>query len=113
MVEQDMNSSKRSKIRFANQTQQSRMVAGVCVPILDDGSSDYDELLREAIRIALRMGTNPTHDDWHDLYDRIRALMDAYIASPEGRGENASTLMSRLAACIADVIPVEERKGKW
>lgn len=87
-----MSSSKRSKIRFANQTQQSRMVAGVCVPILDDGSGDYDELLREAIRVALRMDTNPTHDDWHDLYDRIRALMDAYIASPEGRGENASTL---------------------
>jgi hypothetical protein len=36
--------------------------------------------------------------------------MDAYVASPEGQGEDASTLMSRLAACIAHVIPMAVRK---
>ena len=93
------------KDEFTNYNQQSRMVAGVCVP---DG--DYDELLREAVRIALRTDMNPTHDDWDDLYDRIRGLMDAYIHSPEGAGEDASTLMSRLAACVADVVPLPVRK---
>jgi hypothetical protein len=87
------------------------MVAGVCVPIYG-GGPDYDELLRESIRVALRMDTNPTHDDFDDLYNRIRALMDAYLHSPEGQGEDVCTLMTRLAACVADVIPVEERKGK-
>jgi hypothetical protein len=109
MVEQeDMSSNKRNK------TQQSRMVAGVSVRISDDGAGDYDELLREAIRVALRMGTNPAHDDWPELYDRIRELIDAYIRSPEGTcldGTEAPTsmLMCRLATCIADVIPVEQR----
>jgi hypothetical protein len=91
--------------KFTSYRQQSRMVAGVCVP--DD---DYDALLREAVRVALRMGTNPTRDDWDDLYDRIRGLMDAYFHSPEGRGADASMLMCRLAACIADVIPRSVRK---
>jgi hypothetical protein len=97
-------SSKR-KLRFTNYNQQSRMVAGVCVP---DG--DYDELLREAVRIALRTDMNPTHDDWDDLYDRIRGLMDAYIHSPEGAGQDTSALMSRLAACVADVVPLSVRR---
>jgi hypothetical protein len=82
---------------------QSRMVEGVCVP---DG--DYDELLREAVRVALRMDDS---DDWNVLYDRIRKLMDAYVASPEGVGEDAATLLSRLAACVSDVIPMAIRKG--
>ncbi len=64
----------------------------------------------EAVRVALRIDTNPTDDDWDDHYGRIRALIDAYVASPEGRGEDASTLMSRLAVCIADVIPMAVRK---
>ena len=42
------------------------MVAGVCVP-----HGDYDELLREAMRIALGMDTNPTRDDTQDRYTRI------------------------------------------
>ena len=37
---------------------QTPMVAGVCVPI-DDGAGDYDELLREALRVALRIDTDP------------------------------------------------------
>ena len=109
MVEQeDMSSNKRNK------TQQSRMVAGVSVRISDDGVGDYDELLREAIRVALRMDTNPAYDDFSELYDRIRELIDAYIRSPEGAsaGENETILMCRLAACITDVIPVEERKQR-
>jgi hypothetical protein len=81
------------------------MVEGVCV--LD---GDYDELLREAVRVALRMDTT-THDDWVFVYDRIRTLMAAYLASPEGVGEDACTLLSRLAACISDVIPLAVRKG--
>ena len=107
MVEQeDMSSNKRNK------TQQSRMVAGVSVRISDDGVGDYDELLREAIRVALRMDTNPAYDDFSDHYDRIRELVDAYVHSPEGADAPASMLMCRLAVCITDVIPVEERKQR-
>jgi hypothetical protein len=62
------------------------------------------------VRIALRMDMNPTHDDWDVLYDRIRGLIDAYIHSPEGAGEDTCTLMSRLAACVADVVPLSVRK---
>jgi hypothetical protein len=54
------------------------------------------------------MDMNPAHDDWDDLCDRIRRLMAAYIASPEG--EDACTLMTRLAACVADVIPMAIRE---
>jgi hypothetical protein len=53
---------------------------------------------------------NPACDDWYDLDERIRRLMDAYIASPEGEGEDTCTLMTRLAACVADVIPMAIRK---
>jgi hypothetical protein len=100
-----------SKIKLSNyQAKQSRIVEGVCVPI-SKGIANYDELLREAIRVALRMDMNPVHDDWDELYNRIRRLMAAYIASPEGKGEDACTLMARLAACVADVIPPEIREG--
>ena len=87
--------------------QQSQMVAGVCVPHRAAGYDDYDELLREALRVALRIDTDPTHDNFHDLYTRIDELMDAYIRSPEG--DDASTMMARLAVCIIDVIPLEQR----
>ena len=100
-----MDSNKQSKT-------QSRMVASVGVAIPDDGIGDYDELLRESVRIALRMGTNPAHDDWPELYDRIRELIDAYIGSPEGGDAPASMLMCRLAVCISDVIPLEQRKRR-
>ena len=109
MVEQeDMSSNKRNK------TQQSRMVAGVSVAISDDGTGDWDELLRESLRVGLRIDTNPACDDFDELYARIRELIDAYIRSPEGTcldGTEAPTsmLMCRLATCIADVIPVEQR----
>jgi hypothetical protein len=103
-------STKPKKIRFTDPQKQSRMIEGVSVAIGHGGIPDYDELLREAVRIALRTDMNPTHDHWDDLYDRIRALMDAYIHSPEGAGEDASTLMSRLASCVADVIPMAVRK---
>jgi hypothetical protein len=101
-----------SKMKFSNyQAKQSRIVEGVCVPIISHGVVDYDELLREAVRVALRMDMNPVRDDWDDLYDRIRRLMAAYIASPEGDGQDTCTLMARLAACVADVIPIAARKG--
>ena len=75
-----------SKMKFSNyQAKQSRIVEGVCVPI-SHGVGNYDELLREAVRVALRMDMDPARDDWDDLYDRIRRLMAAYIASPEGEG---------------------------
>jgi len=100
-----------SKMKFSNyQVKQSRIVEGVSVPI-SHGVGDYDELLREAVRVALRMDINPARDDWDDLYDRIWSLMAAYIASPEGEGEDACRLMTRLAACVADVIPMAIRKG--
>jgi hypothetical protein len=86
---------------------QSRMVAGVCVP-----DRDYDALLREAMRIALGMDTNPTSDDWQDRYTRICELMVAYVDSAEGKGVDAPVLMARLACSITDVIPPMERKGK-
>jgi hypothetical protein len=99
-----------SKMKFSHyQVEQSRIVEGVCVPICA-GIADYDELLREAIRVAIRTDMDPARDDWDDLYDRIRRLIDAYIASPEGEGEEACTLMARLAACVADVIPMAIRK---
>ena len=99
------------KMKFSNyQAKLSRIVEGVCVPIFD-GLGYYDELLREAVRVALRVDMNPERDDWDDLYDRIKRLMAAYIASPEGEGEDACRLMTRLAACVADVIPMAIRKG--
>ncbi len=97
------------KMRFTDLRKQSRMIEGVSVAIYG-GICDYDELLREAVRVALRIDTNPTDDDWDDHYDRIRALTNAYVASPEGQGEDASTLMSRLAVCLADAIPMAVRK---
>ena len=99
-----------SKMKFSGYHAQSRIVEGVCVPI-SGGIGDYDELLREAVRVALRMDMNPMHDDWDDLYDRIRTLMAAYIASPEAEDKDTCTLMTRLAACVSDVIPMAIRKG--
>ena len=100
-----------SKMKFSELWKQSRIVEGVCVPIISHGVVDYDELLREAVRVALRTDMNPVRDDWDDLYDRIRRLMAAYIASPEGEGQDTCTLMTRLAVCVADVIPMAIRKG--
>src|SRR5262249_19263742 len=100
-----------SKMKFSNyHAKRSRIVEGVCVPISDAGG-DYYELLREAVRVALRMGMNPACADWDVLYDRIRRLMAAYIASPAGECEESCTLMARLAACVADVIRMGTRKG--
>ena len=100
-----------SKMKFTNyQAKQTRVVEGVCMPICN-GDCDYDELLREAVRVALRMNMNPVDDDDDDLCKRIERLMAAYIASPEGEGEDSITLMTRLAVSIADAIPVEVRKG--
>jgi hypothetical protein len=99
-----------SKMKFSELWKQSRIVEGVCVPI-SHGVGDYDELLREVVRVALRMDMNPARDDWDDHYDRIRRLISAYIASPEGDGEDTCTLMARLASCVADVIPIAARKG--
>jgi hypothetical protein len=100
-----------SNIKLSNyQVKQSRIVEGVCVPI-SNGVGDYDELLREAVRVALRIDMNPARDDWDDLYVRIRNLMAAYTASPEGEGEDACILMTRLAICVADVIPMTIREG--
>jgi len=98
------------KMKFSELWKQSRIVEGVCVPIISHGVVDYDELLREAVRVALRVDTNPERDDWDDLYDRIKRLMAAYIASPEGEGVDTCTLMARLAACVADVIPMTIRQ---
>jgi hypothetical protein len=87
-----------SKMKFSSyQAKQSRIVEGVCV-----ADCDYDELLREAVRVALRKEMNPACDDWYDLDERIRRLMNAYIASPEGEGEDTCTLMTRLAASVAE-----------
>jgi hypothetical protein len=76
----------------------------------DGGVADYDELLREVVRVALRIDMNPAHDDWDDLYERIERLISAYIGSSEGEGEASCTLMARLAACVADVIPLAARR---
>ena len=97
-----------SKTKFTGYRQ--HMVAGVCLPIDHLGFADHDELLREAIRIALRMDTDPKGADLDDRYDRIRGLMDAYLRTAGGAGEDAATLLSRLAAAIADVIPQAVRK---
>ena len=86
-----------------------KMVAGVACR--NNNGVDYDELLREALRVALRIDTDPENDNFDDLYTRIGDLMDAYVASPEG-DDDPATLMTRLASCIADVIPLEERKRK-
>ena len=40
-------------------SKQGQTIAGICVAISDNGFVDYDELLREAIRIALRFDTDP------------------------------------------------------
>jgi hypothetical protein len=91
--------------KFTKYQKQSHVIEGVSV-----GVADYDELLREAVRVALQMDMNPARDDWDDLYERTKKLISAYIASPEGEGEATCTLMARLAASVADVIPVAARK---
>jgi hypothetical protein len=106
--------------------EQYTMVAGVACRI--SNGIDYDALLREALRVALRLDTDPENDNFDDIYNRIYELMDAYVHSPESddlfdvvdRGDVdsgagckfCSTLMTRLASCVADVIPLEERKRK-
>ena len=51
MNKKHMSSSRSDRMKFTGPAyRQSRMVAGVCVA---DGN--YDELLREALRIALRI----------------------------------------------------------
>ena len=108
MNKKHMSSSRSDRMKFTGPTyQQSRMVAGVCVA---DGN--YDELLREALRIALRINTDPARDDFHERYGRIKELMDAYVHSEQGEGIDAPGLMARLAICIIDVIPLAEREGK-
>jgi hypothetical protein len=94
----------KAMMKFSHQWKQSRMIAGV--PMCH-GVYDYDEILREAIRVALRTNIS-ADDDWDDRYTRIRQLMTAYITSPEGQGEDSSVLMARLAACIADVVPARQ-----
>jgi hypothetical protein len=94
-----------SKMKFSSYHAQSRIVEGVCL----DG--DDDELLREAVRVALRMDVDPTNDDWDDLYGRIGRLIGAYIESPEGKGVDTCILMKRLAAFVSDVIPVAIRRA--
>jgi hypothetical protein len=96
-------------MNFTKYQKQSRVIEGVSVPIVG-GVADYDELLREVVRVALRIDMNPAHDDWDDLYERIQRLISAYIASTEGEGEASCTLMARLAACVADVIPLAARR---
>jgi hypothetical protein len=94
----------RRKMRFANPQKQSRMIEGVSVAIGHDGIPDYDDLLREALRIALRTDMNPTHDDWDDIYDRIRG--GRLHPQPGGRGPGRMHLDDSLA----DVIPMAVRK---
>ena len=89
-------------MKFTDIYRQSRMVEGVCVP-----EGDYDALLREALRVALGIDTT-ADDDFDERYQRIIALMRAYLRS-YGDGEEAATLMARLAMCIADVIPLAQR----
>jgi hypothetical protein len=86
------------------------MIEGVSIPILHGGHADFDELLREAVRVALRIDTSPPRDDYDELHQRIRTLIRAYLASPEGKDEDPAVLMVRLAAGIADVVPLEDRK---
>jgi hypothetical protein len=95
-------------MKFSKQVTQNRTVAGVPIPILRGGCADYDELLREAVRVALRTDTSD-NDDFHELYDRIRELICCYLESTEG-DYDPCILMTRLAACVADVIPMAMRK---
>ena len=103
-----------SKMKFREVSECPVIVAGVYLPTDGTGRPDYDELLCEAIRVALRLDIN-NDDEWDDLYGRIRSLINAYLKSPEGEGlgedQDVSHLMARLASCVADVIPLAVRKG--
>jgi len=92
-------------MKFSKQVTQNRTVAGVPIPIRG-GCADYDELLREAVRVALRTDDS---EDFPELYERIQELIRCYLASPEG-DEDPFILMARFAACVADVIPLAMRK---
>ena len=90
---------------------QSHVVAGVCI-----AEGDYDQLLCEALRVALGIDTYLLRDDWQredtsERYDRILQLINAYIDSPEGREACAPMLMARLACSILDVVPLEQRRA--
>jgi hypothetical protein len=76
---------------------QQCMLAGVSLPVDDHGVADYDELLREALRSALRIENEG--DAFRVLHGRITQLVDAYIGSPAGRGLNPAIMMSSLAVC--------------
>jgi hypothetical protein len=102
-----------TQMKFSNYpVKQSTMIEGVSCPIGHGGVPNYDELLREAVRVALRLEAGAPDDAaWNDLCDRIRSLMDAYVASDEGSGEDPAVLLTRLAIYIAEVIPASVRKG--
>ena len=75
-------------MKFSGYHAQSRIVEGVCVPI-SGGIGDYDELLSGPRRAS--DGHEPHAPRLDDLYERIWRLMAAYIASPEGEGEDTCT----------------------
>ena len=93
------------------------MIAGVCVRLDKCGLYDYDELLREGLRLGLRIDTNPAQDDFHLLHTRIAELMQPYVdcelgAPPPVEPADISRLMAMLAVTVSDVIPLEQRK-RW
>jgi hypothetical protein len=86
-------------MKLTGNTSAKQVVEGVCVI---DG--DYDELLREALRVVMGIDTFHGRDDFSERYGRIIALMRAYVTNPEGN--DAPTMIARLAVGIIDVIPL-------
>jgi hypothetical protein len=73
--------------------------------ILDkpDGE-DCDGLLRDALRLSLLQTSDMEEDDLDTLHQCIWTLIGRYIESPEGKGEDAQILMTRLLWAVFPVL---------
>jgi transposase len=72
---------------------------------------DCDGLLRDALRLSLLQHPDMEEDDQDTLYDCIWTLIGRYIESPEGEGEDAQILMTRLLWVVFPVLKPHAPRG--
>jgi hypothetical protein len=70
---------------------------------------DCDGLLRDALRLSQH--PDMEEDDQDTLYDCIWTLIGRYIESPEGEGEDAQILMTRLLWVVFPVLKPHAPRG--
>jgi hypothetical protein len=72
---------------------------------------DCDGLLRDALRLSLLQHPDMEEDDQDTLYDCIWTLIGRNIESPEGEGEDAQILMTRLLWVVFPVLKPHAPRG--